>query len=263
MRRSLRLISYAAIALAVNLFTNAGQAEAQGSIQIGGPDFPPFYEMVDGRMGGFLTDTLSLIVENGGYTWSGTILPAARLIAAISEGQVHASLSVLNRTLEDSPAVTRSPEPITEIVLNVYSFNDTFPIKSKEDLRGQTIIVMRGYGYGGLRAWLDDAANNVTVLQANSFASAINMLKENRAPLALLYDVNYDAGIKSLEKIPDNIFTNNFLRIPAYIYLSKAVSENHQSTMDRLMASYRELLSRGVLSAPTNRPEILKKEAQG
>jgi polar amino acid transport system substrate-binding protein len=237
------------------LLVLAGGATARAEVKLAGPEFAPYYEKIDGRMTGPLADILTVIWKNAGYQTTGDIYPAPRLMQNLVDGVSDSSLLVRNKTLDEADTVLRSPQAITEMVLNVYSRDAPVAIKSRDDFHGRSIVVMRGYGYGGLRAWMDDKANDVTLLEANNVESVVGMVSAGRAPLALLYDVNFEAAVQALGKRPDNVVVNEFQRVPLYIYLSKRSSSDPQGTMDKLMATYEVLVQKGVLRSPQHRPE--------
>lgn len=241
----------------------AGPARAQAEIKLAGPEFAPYYEKLDGKMSGPLAEILAAIWSHAGFRTTGDIFPAARLMQNLVDGVSDSSLLVRNQTLDGAATVLRSPTAITEMVLNVYSLNAPVTIASRDDLRGKPVVVMRGYGYGGLRSWMDQTETGITLQEANNVESAVNMVSAGRAPLALLYDVNFAAAVKALGKRPANIVENEFQRVPLYIYVSKAVSNDPQATMDRLMASYQDLLKKGALQSPQHRPEEVVGGAKG
>lgn len=243
-----------ATALATSVFS-APTAFAESTIKLAGPEFPPYYEMVNGRMSGHLAEILEKIVETAGEKWTGELFPAPRLMHNLVQGEDHASLLVRNATLDDAPSMLRSPKPITEMVLNVYTMKTPMAFKSRDDFKGKSLIVMRGYGYGSLRAWLDKPENNVTIVEANTHESAVRLLEAGRAEAALLYDVNYAAAVTSIGEKPADVVTNNFQRIPLFIYLSTAASLDATKLMGKLMAAYDQLVKEGVLNEPDKRPE--------
>jgi ABC-type amino acid transport substrate-binding protein len=246
----------ASIAVALGLCLAAlGAPRAHAEVRLAGPDFVPYYQAVDGRMTGPLADILTLIWTTAGFQTKGAIFPAPRLMQNLVDGSSDSSLLVRNQTLDQAATVLRSPRAITEMVLNVYSISGPVAVASRDDLRGRSIVVMRGYGYGGLRTWMDQTDNAITLQEANTVESAVSMLSAGRAPLALLYDVNFAAAIQALGKRPDNIVENPFQRVPLYIYVNRKVSSDPQATMDRLMAAYDALVQKGALRSPQHKPE--------
>lgn len=242
-------------AMAALLCTAAVQA---AELRLAGPEFPPYYQIENGRPAGHLVDILARVIERAGHTWTGTLYPAARLMTAMTDGRAQATLVVRNQVLDGSPAVLRSPEPVAEMVLNVYSHGTPTPFGTREDLKGKTFLVMRGYGYGGLRQWMD--ANGVNVQETNSFESAVRMLEAGRVPYALLYDVNYAAGVTALGHEPAGVHAAGFQRVPLYIYLNASAAADAQRLMDELMRSWHALVADGVLAPPANRPETVNRK---
>lgn len=236
----------AGLVIAALLWFSA-EASAQQVLKLGGPVFPPYYETIDGKVGGALTDKMRLILAESGFSATAELFPAVRLIQSMLSGEIEISMLVRNPALDASDALLRSPLPIGELTLNVYSHAAPEAFRDREALRGKSIAVMRGYGYGSLRAWLEQPENKVTLTEVNNHEAALRLVSLGRVPYALLYDVNYDEGVRALGRAPENVVANSFLTVPAFIYLSKKATPDPEALMRSLMASYRTLVRRGLL----------------
>jgi polar amino acid transport system substrate-binding protein len=242
------------LCVVLGLTLMAGRVEA-ADIRLAGPDFLPYYEMDNGRMVGALALILEKIWSNTGASVQGQVFPATRLMSNLIDGSSDSSLLVRNPALDDSPDVIRSPVPISELVLNVYTVGRPAPPIGQDDLRGSSVIVMRGYGYGGLRSWMDQKDNRISLIEANNVEAALSMLIAKRARFALLYDVNFTAARQALGSQPDDLFATSLQRVPTYIYISRKSVPNADAVMDRIMQSYADLVARGVLKPANQRPE--------
>ena len=80
-----------------------------------------------------------------------------------------------------------SKSVIAKIELHAWGLGTVPVIKAKEDLTGKQVIVLTGYSYGGWRAFMDDSANGVQVVEARTPEQALQLLTAGRAPLLLQY----------------------------------------------------------------------------
>lgn len=226
------------------------------SLRMAAPDFAPYYYYdAEGQPAGELVRLYSMIVENAGYRWQGTIIPARRVMHGLAKGQYDSSILVKNPLLENSDVMITSPTHVSEMILNVYFHQNKPVIQRKEQLIGHSIAVMRGYGYGGLKRWLDGEYNNLNVYELDSFSSVIRLLENQRVDYALLYDVNFAEGTKDLGRSAKGIKLSTLTRVPLYFHLNKHKIPNANQVMVDLMESYHDLIARGVLADGNRLPE--------
>ena len=232
------------------------QAVEPLSLRMAGPDFAPYYyHDTEGQPAGELVRLYSMIVENAGYRWQGSIIPARRVMHGLAKGQYDSSILVKNPLLEKSAAMLVSPIHVSELILNIYSHQEMSAIQRKEQLRGHSIAVMRGYGYGGLKRWLDSEYNNLNVYELDSFSSVIRLLENQRVDYALLYDVNFAQGTQELGRPARELKLSTLTRVPLYFHLNKHKVPNAVQVMNNLMESYHDLIARGVLADGNRLPE--------
>lgn len=229
-------------------------------LNLAGPKFAPYYYAdADGKPSGELVRLYALIVEHAGFGWDGAIIPAKRVMKALTDGMYDSSILVKNPLLEASGTILSSPVPVSEMILNLYSHQVQKQSLTKESLLGKKVVVMRGYGYGGLRSWLDHNQDKLVMIEVDSFSSAIRMLEANRADYALLYDVNFAAGEKELGRSAKAVNSYTLERVPLYFHINSQQIPNAQQVMNQLMASYQSLVSLGVLAAASNLPDQVVK----
>ncbi len=244
------------IAIAFTLAFQSVQAAEKKELTLVGPEFEPYYfSKEDGSIDGQLVNLYALILENAGYKWNGIIVPAKRVMRLLAQGIYQSSILVNNPILEESGNVLTSKNPVSQMVLNAYHSDTNPQIKTKQRLIGKRVIVMRGYGYGGIRKWLELKENNIELMEVNSFSSAIKMIEFNRADYALLYDVNFSAGEIALKRKADGLIVSNITNVPLYLHLNKKTLSHPQKIMDDLMSSYQELVKKGILAPAQTRPE--------
>lgn len=81
-------------------------------------------------------------------------LSTSRLHDGLIRGEIHSTLLASAKAIDAAPSVMRSPLSLAELTLNLYSVDGPGMARSREELRNSEIIVLRSYGYGGLRAWM-------------------------------------------------------------------------------------------------------------
>lgn len=230
-------------------------SNAQSFIKLGGSEFPPYYRWEENQLTGAMADILIRIWSEAGYRYSTEQLSTSRLHDGLIRGEIHSTLLASAEAIDAAPSVMRSPLSLAELTLNLYSVDGPRVVRSREELRNAEIIVLRSYGYGGLRAWMSAPEQAIRLHDAYNAETALRMLAARRAPLALLYDVNFKSALQILGEKPAGIHENHFRRIPLYLYLNRDATPNATETMERLMTAYRALVARGALNAPGQRPE--------
>ncbi|MBB1489202.1 transporter substrate-binding domain-containing protein [Oceanospirillum sediminis] len=227
-----------------------------------GPEFPPYYQHdAQGRVSGELVRLYDIIVRHAGYHWRGYIVPTKRVMKSLADGHFNSSILVKNPLLEQSGTVLTSPDPVSEMILNLYfhtgRFSDieSFTV-SKDLMKNSKVAVMRGYGYGGMRSWLAEPENKITTVELDNFSSAIRLLESGRVDFALLYDVNFQAGQKELHRKAMNISSATLAHVPLYFHISTSI-KNTDQVMDRLMNSYRDLVAKGILASAYHQPHMV------
>ena len=262
-RLFLQPLIFSCFILMSSQFTQAYSEEKDHVFKLAGPVFPPYYYYDDQKnLKGDLVDIYAKIIENAGYKWQGELLPARRLMSSLENGQFDSSLLVQNTVVQNPENFMCLPFPISQVYLNTYSKMDKMIIQKKEDLLHSKVIVMRGYGYGGIRAWLDDHKYEITLIETNSFDSALLMLENDRADYALLYEVNYETALETLGFRPDNIQETLLESVPIFLHLTKSQFKNPEAILKDLTDSYFDLIHRGKLAPSRYTPQIVAKGRQ-
>lgn len=224
----------------------------RGSLVFVAPDSAPFYFLDERqRLTGTITELFGKIAENAGYDWRGEIYPTRRALNVLAKGEGDVMVVVRNPILDRANTVVVSPRPITYGVLNVYHRHERSRIETKEDLTGKKVGVIAGYGYGGLRSWLDDPVNRIDLSEAFSVPSSLRMLDRNRVDYLLLYAVNFNEAQRRIGSRLTGITVDTLSRLPVYIQMHEAVPNVHDVMAD-LMASFDDLVARGEVTATEN-----------
>lgn len=227
----------------------AAPAAAGQEISLIGPDFPPYYVAGDnGRMEGELVALFDQIVTHAGLTWRPAgIVPPKRTMVALSGGEADASLLVDNPLLSRNPAMIRTRQPVGALILNIYGRAPIADGFRKEELTGRSVAVIRGYGYGGLSAWLEAPENGVSVKPFDNVEAMLLFLGRGRADFGVMYDVNFARAAAALgaEAPPLSAFTLS--RVPLYIHLNSDTVDNAADLLARIEASHADLVRGGAL----------------
>lgn len=81
-----------------------------------------------------------------------------------------------------------SREPVTNLTLRAYWLSGQPQISSWQDLISTKIIVLRGYSYGGNRAFLNDVRNKISVVaQVETHERGLKLLSKRRGDYFLGY----------------------------------------------------------------------------
>lgn len=181
-RRALAALALLAAAVA----SPVGSATA-ADIEYAYPDQSVWTTAVDsqGRPANPLLRVASALFAEAGLAWHGTSYPAARMFSALRNGSAQFSMLVKAPALEACCLFSRQPVASTE--LRVYWAGDTPPVRRKEDLAGQRVILIHGYSYGDLAGFLTDEANAIARSTVNHHQAAFAMLARDRGSYVLDY----------------------------------------------------------------------------
>jgi len=232
-------------------------AESDQALVLGGPIFPNGW-MYDnnGKVAGLRLEFFGKIARHAGYKWRGKLFPAKRLMTNLVQGRVDVSMLVLNPMLNNPTLILTGKEPIYTENLNIYSPKYPSSVRFRTDLRGKQIVVMRGYGYGGFKDWLNDPQNQIQQVEVDGFDQAISMLIKRNLDYALLYDLNFEAGMADLEvqnrtdvlTQAKNLNVTNWAKVPVYFHLSRKALPDAEQILASLMQSFHTLQKEGSLA---------------
>ncbi len=214
-------------------------------LRVGGPIIPPYWHMQVGAPAGSLVELMRKVTSEAGFEMKADIFPSARLAYEIIQGSVDLVVTMRHSRLDEAPALLRSAEPIAALWLNLYSHRTPVVIRTQDDLRGRTVAVVRGYGYGALRAWLDRPESGVVLVEVNDARAALLMVSAGRVPFALAYDINYDHAVAQLGGSLPDVVTNPMTMLHAHLYLNREVVSRPEETLAALVAAHGRLVARG------------------
>jgi len=109
-------------------------------------------------------------------------------------------------------------QPLSTIKLNLYSLKDVSTTQL-DDLTNESVIVIRGYSYGGAIDYINDKKHNIKVQVTNTHESALGMLASGRGDYLLAYQ--QPAELVLQDKPIKNLHFNNLSNLTLYFILSK------------------------------------------
>lgn len=228
------MIAMAVPAMANDSIRKSGSAN---SIEFGYPDQTVFVTTTDtqGRLENPMIRLATVMMDKAGFSCQSKAYPAKRLFANLESGVTPLSFLVRVPDLQDSCLF--SSQPIYKVKLNVYHLDSTPKVTSKEDLKGNKLITIHGYSYGGLMEFIGKPENNIKISHTRTHEAAFTMLSTKRGDYLLDYEP-VSSHVLSLDPI-EGIQADCVDELAIYIVLSKA----YPGAAD-LMAKLEEIISR-------------------
>lgn len=205
-------------------------------------EFPPLaYTNEDGQAEGSFIDLTEKIAERAGYQVDWQELPIGRVYLYLEQGIIDLWPGSAN-VPELAPYTRETSFLPGTIRLNAYHLDDTPPAYELEDLRGNRLILIRGYTYFELLEPLkEDPDTFITV--APDHRSAIRMLKYRRGD----YLVNFQSPMDAvLAQFPvESLTYNNLLHWPLNFVFSASAPGTETMILD-FNRAWAELQAEGV-----------------
>jgi len=164
----------------------ADEAEAVPEVRIAYVEFPPYtYRNAMGDAAGSVIDITRKVVEEAGYRPDFIYLPVTRVYLYLRNGDIDLwpGLSRIPVLREDVLESWASPMPV---YLSAWYLQSTPALEHFDQFDGKTVIVVGGYTYRGLAAWLE-RWDQVRVTQAPNHRAGLDMLKRGRGDYLLDY----------------------------------------------------------------------------
>jgi polar amino acid transport system substrate-binding protein len=213
-------------------------------IKVGILSFPPFYIIhPDQSVSGVLVDIMEKTLQRTGLSYQVAEYPTKRLYNNLGTGETDLFLGIKG-PLEYDKNVLYSDVAVSQIQMRIYAKGKTPLPKTKEDIKGHSIITIRGYSYGGLVNYFVDPSNNIAMTSTSEHRSSFLMLKNNRADYLINYKHPSETVLKDL-KISELKYTNYYAANVHFI-VSKA-NPNALKIMAKLEQAYLELIELGQL----------------
>lgn len=162
--------------------------------------------------------------SEAGLKWNANPYPAKRMFRRLIKGETPFSMLVRAPALKE--CCLFSEAAVTSTELRVYRRKGTPEAATKEDLKGQKVITIQGYSYGGIGRYLRDKKNGVDINTAKQHEEAFSMLNRGRADYVLDY-TGPSKDVLAMSPIP-GIQYNVLTRLDVYLVLSKSYPDANE-----------------------------------
>lgn len=157
-----------------------------GDLEYGYPDIPPrAFVNAKGEADGHYIRLLGALMTRAGLSWHPVNYPAPRLMMNLRSGNTAFAILVRNPLLGDCCLYSKQPFWYDE--LRAYWTGSKPTVARKEDLVGKSVIILSGFGYGGLLSYFQDPANRMVLHTAETHEAAFAMLDAGRADYVIDY----------------------------------------------------------------------------
>lgn len=214
---------------------------------IGYVEFPPMtYTDQKGKPAGYIMDIATKSLEKAGFTWDAVSLPASKLSKLLTIGKIHVWLGL--KTMPGFTDNTYISETVVEkLTLRAYTIGNKPPIHSLQDLKGKTLLILRGYSYGGWTRYIKDPANNIRYLEIQSHERAFSRLEKLSKRIDELYLLDYKhPSDKVLQKLElKNIKFNQVSSLDMHFVVTKHM-HRAQAVLTKIEKAYTQLSEAGL-----------------
>lgn len=217
------------------------------TVKVGYFEYPGLtYTDTNGKPAGFVNEITMKTLEQAGIKYSIVSYPAARFFDDLSNGKIDlfnglSSIEVVKKSTLSS-SINLFP-----LNMRVYSLPGNKKITKKEDLRGHSVILVRGFTYKDWGYWIRDNASGVTFYETETHEAAFEMLKRGRATYLLNYKYIDSECLKKV-KIPNLVVTTPPGESQWYCSFNIHKNTPHaKRILERLEKSYLQLIKEGQL----------------
>lgn len=226
------------LTLALLAFSCTISASDRPSLTFGYIAFPPYYYTDEkGEAQGHLIDLANDIAAEAGYSMEYIPLPTKRALLSVASGEIDLwfGLSTID-VYKDHVLI--SENPIDRLELRVYSTKDMTGFHDKHDLIGKSVVILRGYSYGGLLDFIEDPANKIYTMRVTSHDQALSVL----ATRNIDYMIDYARIVESAKiKFPvPNLKSRVLSTLDVHINLSNKI-ENAEQVLQQLSEAYQKI----------------------
>lgn len=216
-------------------------------IKVGYIEFPPVFSTdQQGNAVGSLISLTQKVLEHAGYKPKFQSLPTKRLSRHLVDGKVDLWVGLSTIPLFSGNTLIGQSE-VMKITLQAYSLGKKESILSEQDLRHKSIIILRGYSYGGWINFIKDPKNKVHFLEVDSHKKALELLSHRRADFLLDYKGPISRALKTMKT--EGLRSQEISSFPARFVISKAI-KNAPLILQDIERAYRNLKEKELL--PTN-----------
>ena len=216
--------------------------------RVGLLDFPPFAVIEkSGKYSGILVELIEKVLKKADVSYTVTPVPQKRLFHGLATGDIDVYMGIKGVPAYDGK-VLFSDFPVSDVDLRVYALGGKKLPQTREALKGKKIIVIMGYGYGGLIQYLKHPANHITLDSTVTHELAFRKLKAGRADYVL--DYNRPANLAIVQEgLGKAVHSHSLAHLNIYFIVSKKAPDA-LNLMKKMEASYLSLKEEGSLREP-------------
>ncbi len=184
-------------------------------------EFHPFYYTDEtGNAAGPMIKMVKAIAEVVGLNIKTLSVPPKRAVRLVASGDVDLWFGLATNESYNKH-VYISKEPMDKLELRVYSLNPMESFKDKSSLLGSTVVVERGYTYGGLTDYIEEPLNNVEVMRVSDLDQAFRVLTKRKFDYLIAYARSADKALKDFPGL--EVHSRVLYHFPIHITLHKEV----------------------------------------
>jgi polar amino acid transport system substrate-binding protein len=213
-------------------------------IKVGVLHFPPYYVLSPNKpVTGIYADLSRKVLEEAGFSYSITGYPPTRFYEQLGDGTTDMFIGIKGAKAIEGK-VTYSETILNGLELRAYSWPGSMLASKKEDLLGKKVIIIRGFGYGGLIKYLKSPKTDIDLIETNYHENSFRMLQAGRGD----YLLNYKEPAEEVAtKLPiDNLVFGTIYHLPAYFILNNNTI-NRDQVMKRLEDAFKRLTKSGAI----------------
>jgi len=213
-------------------------AQAIAPVKVGYVEFPPLFSTSnDGSAQGELVDLLDKVLNRAGYQYVVSPYPPKRLFRYLNRGKIDLWLGLDNKEIIRERVLV-GQSTVSELHLFAYSLPSAPQVIDFSSLNNKSVIVIRGYGYGGRMEYIKDPSNNITYIETPNHDSGLNLLKIGRADYFLDYQAPINVALRCI--FFEQLNSTKLASFPIRFIVSNR-SEAHTKLLKALETSFRAL----------------------
>lgn len=227
--------------LALLLLGNSVQAEPVKVVYV---DFHPYtFTNAAGEADGLLNQLTRKVLEEAGLEVAFRELPLPVMFEEINRGDMDIA-HLISAFPVWKHIMKFGRKPLVKLHLQVYFTDNMAPVRTLQDFRGKSVILVKGFTYGYMRDYLQFPENRVKLTMADNHAVAFDALAVNRNVYVLDYRRPAERAIQGMEL--SGLMQRNLSQMPIYWAVSKrsALGEGLLSTLE---STYERMLWEGKL----------------
>ena len=209
-------------------------------------DFAGYAERNEaGEVAGRGVGLVKALLDEAGYPFRMTLLPAARIWQGLENGTVHVWPGMLNKPDLDEHTLL-SDRDLGRIGINLYHLPDTPAPSWPADLHDRSVITITNFTYTReLWAVLNDPARNLTIHKTGSHVGALQMLERGRGDYLLDYRTQVGSALAELgmEALPEVAVAEMPMRfvLSRHSGFAQQLKADLDASFDRLQAQGMEM----------------------